>query len=108
MASFTGAELTADSLCADCTVYLKLYVSENFAVERLCECKISDESLPQMRTGVITVFYPGATDNLFNIAKRYRTTAAKIAEDNGLTAPASCSLDSPDSLKGIKKLTFLP
>jgi len=53
---------------------------------------------------VITVYYPKDGESLFEVAKRYKTTALKIANDNALSESAAASFDSSDSLVGIKKL----
>ena len=52
----------------------------------------------------ITVYYPTAEDTLFSVAKRFHTSAVKVASDNSLTESVMSRENSEGSLQGVKKL----
>ena len=53
---------------------------------------------------VVTVYYPDASESLFDIAKRFHTSAKSIAEANRLTETVFASQTSAVGGMGIKKL----
>ena len=53
---------------------------------------------------VVTVYYPDSSESLFEIAKRFHTSVAEIAEGNRLSESVFMSLDEPIGSSGIKKL----
>lgn len=66
-------------------------------VTRMSECSLIGEREYSKSSSEIRVYYPNSEETLFSVAKKYHTTSAKIAEDNGLTVEAS-TLDSKISI----------
>jgi hypothetical protein len=93
-----------EKLFIRCALTAKLYLLMPGEISRLYSCEISEGELPIEDGSKITVYYPKKNENLFDIAKRYRTTSAKIALDNNLSESVMASPDSSDSLLGVKKL----
>ena len=63
-----------------------------------------DEENEESDDAVVTVYYPKKNERLFDVAKRYRTTAKKIAAYHELSESVIFSPDSEDSLIGVKRL----
>ena len=94
----------AENLNIRCLVVAKIHLSKLSNIKRLSFFE-SGESSPEYRDfSVINVYYPKTGECLFDIAKKYHTTSAKIATDNNLSESAASVLDSPESLHGVKKL----
>ena len=91
-------------LVAKCLLTAKIYASKTKTVKVLSRCESRIDSKIERDSSVITVYYPKDGERLFDVAKKYRTTSAKIAKDNELAESALASFDSPASLKGVKKL----
>lgn len=96
--------IDAESLNVRCSVLAKVYLSKASNIRRLCFCESVDGEPKEHDYSVINVYYPKAGERLFDVAKKYHTTSAKIAMDNSLSESAASMLDSPDSLAGVKKL----
>ena len=67
------------------------------ALTRMSECSVLGECEYTETKSEIRVYYPDSSETLFSVAKKYHTTSAKIAEDNGLAVEASL-LDSKISI----------
>jgi hypothetical protein len=63
----------------------------------MSECSLIGEREYSKSSSEIRVYYPNSEETLFSVAKKYHTTSAKIAEDNGLTVEAAL-LDSKISI----------
>ncbi len=94
----------AENLNIRCLAVAKMHLFKNSSIKRLCSCQASEGELKKHDSAVINVYYPKTGERLFDVAKRYHTTSAKIAMDNSLSESVVSMLDSPDSLSGIKKL----
>lgn len=94
----------ADFLSVKCHVCAKIYISTPQTLRILVSCESAEGEKVSRDASVITVYYPRSGERLFDVAKRYKTTSAKIAKDNSLAETALASFDSPDSLIGVKKL----
>ncbi len=93
--------LDADSLHLKITLGVRLKHNSEQKIRVLSKCTATDKEIA--RDGcVITVYYPSSEDTLFSVAKKYHTTAAKIAEQNSIAATAA--QDSTDSLLGVKRI----
>ena len=53
---------------------------------------------------VITVYYPDASESLFDIAKKFHTSVGTIAESNRLTEAVFASSSQPLTASGVTKL----
>ncbi len=96
--------LDAEHLNVKCCLKVGYRVTKNSTVRRMAECNdLGGEEYSEKKSS-ITVYYPDDGESLFDIAKKFHTTGAKIAADNKLAEPTLSSMDSPDSLSGVKKL----
>ena len=93
-----------DSILVRCHVSAVIYVFDISEVKALSVCESLPDQIETRDRSTVTVYYPKKGEKLFDVAKRYMTTAAKIAKDNALTESALSSFDSPDSLAGVRKL----
>ena len=62
------------------------------------------EAQEKTRNGKITVYYPDSDDTLFDVARKFRTTAERVAIDNALTEAAISDGCAPASLAGVEML----
>ena len=100
----TNATFDASKLYASCLLEVTAVVSEEKHISRLALSRKNPEHPYEKDASRIIVYYPGAEDNLFLIAKKYKTTALKIASDNDLEAEVVADLDGKISSLGVKKL----
>ena len=92
-----------DQITLKCSVGVRWSVSRVSTARVLSECNlVGDMEYPPARS-TITVYYPEGDETLFDIAKRYHTTRAKIAADNDLSEATVATSGAISSL-GIKKL----
>ena len=96
--------IDSDSLNIKCIVKVCVHVFSKKDIRRLCECNISGDAEYKRKASVITVYYPTEEESLFEIAKRFHTTSAKLALDNNLAESAGAMPSSPASISGIKRL----
>ena len=96
-------ELSENGVNASCVLLLSVtLVSErrqrcigaSFVTE---EEYLGDDSL-------VTVYYPDSSESLFDIAKRYHTSVASIAESNRLAESVFAASGDPVLRAGVKKL----
>ncbi|MBO7303754.1 MAG: DUF3794 domain-containing protein [Clostridia bacterium] len=92
-----------DKITFKCSLTLKWSVAKNHTVRVMSECNVVSASDSPQNKSTVTVYYPDSEESLFDIAKRFHTTCAKIAGDNSLSDATFSSRDSATSL-GIKKL----
>ena len=95
--------LDTDNLSIKCPVKVWYFVTEPKAIKRLVECKIVGDAKYKSSPSTVTVYYPEKEETLFEVAKRFHTTVAKIARDNELDE-AACTTGGAISLFGVKKL----
>ena len=99
-----GATFDASKLYASCLLEISAVVTEEKHLKRLsASSKIPDETFEDNASRIV-IYYPGAEENLFSIAKKYRTTALKIASDNALDAKVIADADGKSLPAGAKKL----
>lgn len=96
--------IDAENINIRCLVVAKIRLSKPSNIKRLSYSESGESAPRQYDFSVINVYYPKSGECLFDIAKKYHTTSAKIAMDNNLSESAASMLDSPDSISGIKKL----
>ena len=86
-----------------CTAAISLLVKREERVRALSLFE-RGEKLEDCCGYKITVYYPTCGEGLFDVAKKFHTTRARLALDNSLAEEALSSSDSPDSLLGVKRL----
>ena len=96
--------MDSENITAKCSVTAKLSVFTKEKINRLSSCNTVLGETKAKKDSVITVYYPKNGEKLFDVAKRYKTTSQKIAIDNKLSETALSSLDTAESLLGVKKL----
>ena len=52
----------------------------------------------------IVVYYPSPDETLFSVAKHFRTTSLKVAEDNNILESVFAEDNPAGNLSGIKRL----
>ena len=101
-----GASATFDAskLYTSCLLEIYAIISEEKHINRLASSRKDSDQSYEKDLSRIVVYYPSAEDDLFSIAKKYRTTALKIASDNALDAEVMTNLDGKIGSFGVKKL----
>jgi len=72
--------------------------------ERCISSSFIESELEEKSPSLITVYYPLASDSLFEVAKKFHTPPMKIAQDNSLTESVFLSLNEKGGLSGVPKL----
>ena len=100
----TSATLDSDKLYATCSFEGTSVVlaEEKQLVLSEMTCLESDDGCSE--AAKITVYYPAPGDTLFEVAKRFRTSTLKLAQDNDITQSVFSSDNPSGSLSGVKKL----
>lgn len=99
-----GATFDSSKLYASCLLEISAVVTEDKHIKRLSSSyKLSEETF-ESNSSRIVVYYPDEDENLFSIAKKYRTTALKIATDNSLGAEVFADAEGKGRPIGVKKL----
>lgn len=87
---FSAGEMSCNSLGEDkaevklnINIFMPIY---EVSTKRVCVSIEPDEEKPKKRNnGVLTVYFCGSGENLWDIARKYNTTVEKIKEENELT-----------------------
>ena len=99
-----GAYLDHGKLCVSYTLENALTVMKDCGVRVLSELVAGDAVATDGKTR-ICVYYPTDGEELFDIARKFRTTEAKLAEDNSLVLETASTGDR--ALHGVKRLLVL-
>ncbi len=99
-----SATFDASKLYASCLLEICAVVSEEKHIKRLASSRKIPEEVFESNSSRIVIYYPEADENLFSIAKKYRTTALKIASDNALDAEVLSDAEGKSRPLGVKKL----
>ncbi len=89
---------------AECGICLAVSVFAAKEASRLVSSDVMSDALDKRSSHVVSVYYPEEGDTLFGVAKKFKVSASKIAEDNALTAEAVSMKNAPLSLASTKKL----
>jgi len=96
------AFIDRESLAVECELQIYLTVAENGSL-RVLEDISAIEGGETVNSGArIYVYYPDPQETLFDVARKFRTTVAKLATDNSITE--SVALTDKPSLHGISRL----
>lgn len=98
------AELYDGGIRAQCRVMCTISVGEEKNIRILESLNVGEAYEDAGRETKITVCYPVPEDTLWNVAKRYHTSVAKVAVDNALTEETMSHAGEQGSLSGIRKL----
>ena len=99
-----SATFDAAKLYVNCSVEVIATVCEEKHLKRLaCSKQLLDQPYEKNNSRII-IYYPDREESLFSVAKKYRTTVAKIAADNSLTAEVLSHNGENDQMLNGKKL----
>lgn len=99
-----GATFDSSKLYASCLLEVCAVVTEEKHTKRLSSSvKLTDHTFEKDDSRIV-IYYPTPNENLFSIAKKYRTTALKIASDNALDARVIADAEGKSAPLGVKKL----
>lgn len=93
--------LDSDRIYADCELYVSVLAEDEKKISAISEIYMTSLPSADKSRSRIIVCYPSKGETLWDIAKRYRSDAADIAEKNSL------SVTSPDSTESLAKIKFL-
>ena len=100
----TDFSLDGEKLSVKTSVKVGYSVSALNTVNRLYQCNTCGDEEYKSRLSTVTVYYPESRESLFSVAKKFHTTAAKIAEDNKLSTETLAACNNDAALSGVKKL----
>ena len=91
-------------------LYLKCFINRTVSLYReMCEkilssCDVLGDAEYSKNLSRISVYYPEKNETLFDIAKKFHTTARDIAVDNDISAEVSALDGAPELASGFEKL----
>ena len=98
------AKLNGDTVEAECRAMCTLTVGEEKSIRILDALHVGAPYEDAGSETRITVCYPAPEDTLWSVAKRYHTSATKVAIDNALTEEVMSRAGEVGSLSGVRKL----
>ena len=98
------ASIDGENIYFDFDIEMNLVISEDKSFKRVVKTEPNSEDVLEIKNNVISVYFPTGSDTLFDVARKFGTSAKKIAADNALTEAAMLSLTAPASLNGVRKL----
>ena len=102
--SSTQVSLDADKLYASCTlesIAMAIKEDEKIVLSSMTRCE--GESYESDDAKII-VYYPSADETLFSVAKHFRTSSLKLAQDNDITESVFAEDNPTGNLSGVKRL----
>ena len=96
-------EPTENGVSVACTLSSEVSVFSDKRERSLIASYLTDEEFSKDES-VFTVYYPDASESLFDIAKRFHTSVRSVAEMNRLSEAVFASPESSVMAGGIKKL----
>ena len=104
VATLAEGSIEGSCLCASCNIECYVTVCCQMQEKILASMvKRADEKY-EKTDAKITVYYPTEGDTLFSVAKKFRTSGAKIARDNEVYEQVFAADNESGSLAGIKKI----
>ena len=102
--SNTNATVDADKLYVGCNIECHVVATCDESRTVLSSMNRSDGDECRTNEAKITVYYPAPNETLFEVAKKFRTSCMKVAQDNDITESVFASDNPSGGLSGIKKL----
>ncbi len=96
--------LDPEKLTVSCCAKIGYRITETNVINRITECSVTGGEELKRTLSNITVYYPEDEETLFEIAKKFHTTCAKIANDNHLDEAVIAMSEAPVSNSNVKKL----
>ena len=103
-ANSASAYVSENKMCASCILDALINVVEEKNEKILVSLTVKEDEEIVENEGRITVYYPSDDDTLFSVAKRFRTSAVKVAADNELTESVFADDGEGGKLVGVKRL----
>ncbi len=100
----TSASLDAERIYASCNIEGRVSLYGNNEKTVLATMAIGENAHCESDRAKITVYYPSGEETLFSVAKRFRTSGLKLAQDNDITASVFAADNEGGGLDGVKKL----
>ena len=94
----------SERLTVNCFVKIGYRLTDVNVIRRITECSAVGEEEYKPSLSKISVYYPEEDETLFEIAKKFHTTCAKLATDNKLDEAVIAMTDAPVSKSDVKKL----
>ena len=98
------ASVSGDEIVVSCILHTSVTVCDEKNEKILSAMSIKEDTEPSKIDGKITVYYPSSEDTLFSVAKKFRTSTAKVASDNDLTESVFANDGEYGNLVGVKRL----
>jgi hypothetical protein len=98
------ATFDAAKLYVTCNLEIVAAVCEDKHIKRLASSKALHDQPFEKNESRIVIYYPSEGEDLFSVAKKYRTTSAKIIADNMLTAEVMAAANGESTPVHAKKL----
>ena len=99
-----GAEIDRAQVVLRCNAALSIRARARRSVKALASMKVGEACEEARNSSRVTVYYPEASDTLFGVAKKFRTTVRDIAVNNSLTESVVSRHSEANGLAGVKKL----
>ncbi len=100
----TNATVDSEKLYAACSLESRVVVTCDQSKTVLSSMTRVDCDSEAGKEAVVTVYYPDSNETLFDVAKRFRTSCAKVAKDNDISESVFAGENSSATLTGVKKL----
>lgn len=98
-AKLTGAQIDSGKIILTTTLDVSVFAVEHKSERVLSDISPLDSQVILRRSSTVSVYYPEPCESLFSIAKKFRTTPEKLADDNSV----SVSTSSPDGTVSLPK-----
>ncbi len=99
-----SASIDADNLYAACVLESSVIFCEEKKARILSSMSAVENEPYESCSSKITVYFPTADDTLFSVARRFHTSALKVAADNSLGEAVMSQDGYQGNLAGVKKL----
>ena len=101
-----SASLDDEKLYVSCSLVCTAVATTEGCQEVLSSMSCTEGECYESDCAKITVYYPNSEDTLFSVAKRFRTSSLKVANDNDITEAVFAQDNPTGSLAGVKKLVI--
>ena len=96
--------MDSEKISVGCGLKIAYRVTNTDTVRRISECNTVGDAEYKSSPSSITVYYPTEDESLFEIARKFHTTGAKIARDNNLAEQTIANLGEPVLNSEVKKI----
>lgn len=98
------AIIEEDTLRLTAALVIESHLYGREEVRVLSSLVATEEEIAPIPKNKVYVYYPDAEDTLFDVARKFHTTAERIAIDNALTESAFAKRGERDSLASVERL----